>query len=71
MVYFMENYTLSHQKEIQSEYYHLDQVSIFVHILYIHIELDIDSSVSNENDHEVSIISTLVMIEHMMLRPDS
>ena len=36
VVYFVENYTFSPQKEIQSEYYHSDQVSIFVHILYRH-----------------------------------
>ena len=38
MVYFVENYTFSPQREIQSEYYHSDQVSIFVHVLYRHAQ---------------------------------
>ena len=53
VVDFPENYTFSPQKEIQSECYHSDQVSIFVHILYRHVELDIDGSDSNENNHAV------------------
>ena len=35
---FAENYTFVPQKEIQSEYYHSDQVSMLVHIIYIHAE---------------------------------
>jgi hypothetical protein len=36
VVDFAENYTFVAQKEIQSEYYHSDQVMIFVHVLYKH-----------------------------------
>ena len=36
VVDFAENYTFAAQKEIQSEYYHSDQVSIFVHVPYRH-----------------------------------
>ena len=36
VVDFAENYTFATQKEIQSEYYHAEQVSIFVHVLYRH-----------------------------------
>ena len=34
VVDFAENYTFTAQKEIQSEYYHFDQVLIFFHVLY-------------------------------------
>ena len=36
VVDFAENYTLKPQKEIHGQYYHLDQVSIMVHITYRH-----------------------------------
>ena len=36
VVEFSENYTFSPLREIQSEYYHYDQVSIFLHVLYRH-----------------------------------
>ena len=36
VVNFAENYTLEPHNEIQSQYYHLDQVSIMVHITYRH-----------------------------------
>ena len=42
VVDFAENYTFAAQKEIQSEYYHSDQVSIFVHVLYRHSQQDVD-----------------------------
>ena len=42
MVDFAENYTFAPQREIQSEYYHSDQVSIFVHVLYRHAQASID-----------------------------
>ena len=32
VVYFFENYTLQPQNEIQSQYYHSEQVSLMVHI---------------------------------------
>ena len=53
VVDFAENYMFSPQKEIQSEYYHSDQVSIFVHILYRHAELAIYGFDSDENNREV------------------
>lgn len=42
VVEFDENYTFSPTKEIQSEYYHLDQVSILVYVLHIHAQFNID-----------------------------
>ena len=36
VVDFVEKYTLQLQNEIQSQYYHLDEVSIMVHITYRH-----------------------------------
>ena len=36
IVDFAENYTLQPQNEIQSQYYHSDQVNIMVHITYRH-----------------------------------
>ena len=42
MVDFLEKYTFATQKEIQSEYYHSDQVLIFVHVLYRHSQQDVD-----------------------------
>ena len=39
---FAENYTFVPQKEIQSEYYHSDQVSMLIHILYRHAEKNVD-----------------------------
>ena len=38
VVDFAENYTLQPQNEIESQYYHSDQVSIMVHITYKHWE---------------------------------
>ena len=42
MVEFIENYTFSPQREIQSEYYHSDKVSIFIHVLYKHAQVNVD-----------------------------
>ena len=53
IVDFAENYTFTLQKEIQSEYYHSYKVSILVHIMYIHAELDVDGFDSNENNRGV------------------
>ena len=53
VIYFAKNYTFSPQKEIQSEHYHSDQVSLFVYILYRHAKLDIDGFDSDENNLEV------------------
>ena len=36
VVDFVENYTLQPQREVQSQYYNSTQVSIFVHIAFIH-----------------------------------
>ena len=36
VVDFVEKYTLQQQNEIQSQYYHSNQVSIMVHITYRH-----------------------------------
>ena len=36
VVDFAENYTLQIQNEIQSQYYHSNQVSIMVHIVQVH-----------------------------------
>ena len=47
MVYFAKNYTLQPQNEIQSQYYHSEQVSIMVHITYQH------RKDSNEEKHVI------------------
>ena len=49
---FAENYTFVPKKEIHSEYYHSDQVSMLVHILYRHAEQKVDHIEStSENRH--------------------
>ena len=53
MVDFAENYTFDPQREIQSEYYHFDQVSIFVHVLYRHAHESIDGRDSTPLSHDV------------------
>jgi hypothetical protein len=50
VVYFAENYTFVAQKKIQSEYYHSDQVTIFVHILYRHAQWSL-SNIEDTNDN--------------------
>ena len=52
-VYFAENYTFSPQRAIQSEYYHSDQVSIYVHVLYRHVEASIDGRDSTPQSRDV------------------
>ncbi|KAH9311061.1 hypothetical protein KI387_026096, partial [Taxus chinensis] len=42
VVDFAENYSFSHQKEIQTQYYHTDQVTIMVQVFYRHAQLDLD-----------------------------
>jgi hypothetical protein len=49
VVDFVENYTFVAQNEIQSEYYHSDQVTIFVHILYRHAQWSLDN-IERTND---------------------
>ena len=39
--------------EIQSDYYHSYQVSILVHIMYRHADLDVDGFERNGNNSEV------------------
>ena len=54
MVDFVENYTFEAQTEIQSEYYHSAQVSIFVHVLYRHAQQNVDDIEStNDNRHVI------------------
>lgn len=45
VVDFAENYTLAPQEKIQSQYYNSQQVSIFVHIVYRHVD---DSTEDNK-----------------------
>ena len=47
VVDFAENYTLQPQNEIQSQYYHSEQVIIMVHITYRH------GKDSNEEKHVI------------------
>ena len=53
VVDFAEYYTFATQKEIQSEYYHSDQVSIFVHVLYSHSQQDVDGIESMCDNRDV------------------
>ena len=54
VVDFAENYTFVPQQEIQSEYYHSDQVSMLIHILYRHVEQNVDHIEStSENQHVI------------------
>jgi hypothetical protein len=54
VVDFAENYTFVAQREIQSEYYHSDQVSILVHALYRHAQQSVDNTENtNENQHVI------------------
>ena len=45
VVDFTKNYTLSPQEEIQSQYYNLVQVAIFVHIVYRHEDDSIEDNI--------------------------
>ena len=54
MVDFAKNYTFTPHKEIQSKNYHSYQVYMLVHILYRHVELNLDGLDSNENNCEVN-----------------
>jgi hypothetical protein len=54
VVDFAENYTFVAQKEIHSEYYHSDQVTIFVHVLYRHAQHSVDNiENTNGNQHVI------------------
>ena len=50
---FAESYTFAAKKEIQSKYYHFDQVSIFVHALYRHSQQDVDGIESTCENRDV------------------
>lgn len=53
-VNFAESYTFVATNEIQSEYYHSDQVSMLVHDLYRHVEQNFDNIESTcENRHVI------------------
>ena len=55
VVDFIENYKFEAQKEIQSEYYHSNQVSIFVHVLYRHAQQNVDDiERTNDNQHVIN-----------------
>ena len=82
MVDFVENYTFEAQKEIQSEYYHSDQVSTFFHVLYRHAQQNLDDIertndnlhvikeyhfyISNDCTHDVHIMYNIVLILFMV-----
>ena len=54
MVDFAENYTFEAHKEIQSEYYHFDKVSIFFHVLYRHAQHNVyNIEKRNDNRHVI------------------
>jgi hypothetical protein len=68
IVDFAENYTFVAQNEIQSEYYHSDQVSMLVHILYRHAEQNVDhiESTSGIDMLLKNITFISAMIVHMI-----
>ena len=54
IVDFAENYTFVAQNEIPSEYNHFDQVSMLLHVLYRHVEQNVDHIEStSENRHVI------------------
>ena len=66
MVDFAENYTFEAQREIQSEYYHSDQVSIFVHVLYRHAQQNVDDIEStNDNRHVIKEYHFYISDDHI------
>ena len=65
MVDFAENYTFEAQKEIQSEYYHFDQVSIFFHVLYRHSQHNVDDIEStNYNRYVIKAYHFYISDDH-------
>ena len=72
VVDFAENYILQPQNEIQSQYYHLEQVSIMVHITYMHrpnsneqnivILKEVHFYISDDRSHDLSYVQTLFWI---------
>ena len=79
MVDFAENYTFAPQREIQSEYYHSDKVSIFIHVSYRHAQESIDGRdrtpqswdvikeyhfyVSDDREHDTFVCLTLLWVD--------
>lgn len=53
VVEFVDNFKFYPQIEIESYYYHSDQVSILVHVLYIHAQLNIDGRDSTDESRDV------------------
>ena len=49
----VENYTFSPHREIQSEYYHSVQVSIFIHVFYRHAQVSVDGRDSTPQSRDV------------------
>ena len=65
LVDFTENYKFEAQKEIQSEYYHSDQVSIFVQVLYRHAQQNVDDIEStNYNRHVIKEYHFYISDDH-------
>jgi len=54
VVDFVENYIFTTKKETHSVYYHSNQVSIRVHVLYIHAQHSIDN-IENTNVNRYAI----------------
>ena len=53
MVDFAKSYTFTAQREIPSEYYHSNQVSILVHVLYRHVKHSVDNRESTSENRNV------------------
>ena len=65
VVDFVENYIFEAQKEIQSEYYHSNEVSIFVHVLYRHYQHNFDDIEStNDNLHVIKEYHFYISNDH-------
>ena len=65
VVDFVENYTFEAQKEIESEYYHSDQVSIFFHVLYRHTQHNVDDiEITNDNRHVIKEYHFYISDDH-------
>lgn len=46
MVDFVEKYTLAQQKEIQYQYYNSTLFTIFVHIVYKHVDDNVEENIN-------------------------
>jgi len=54
VVDFAKNYTFVAQKEIHSDFYHFDQVTIFFHVLYRYAQQSFDN-IERTNDNRYAI----------------